>query len=62
MTLHIGVQCKTASCPNAITFQEMSEPPNAINNPNVEVPFIAKCETCGESHSYGKDDLTVFEG
>jgi hypothetical protein len=62
MTLYIGVQCKTDSCPNAITFQEVLEQPTASDNPDTELPFIVKCDTCGESHSYAKDDLSILEG
>jgi hypothetical protein len=58
----IGVNCKTSKCENIVAFQELNEAPKeATINPTIEYPFIVKCDVCGESHSYEKDDLGVFE-
>ena len=58
----IGIKCKTETCPNVIALQEVKEvPTQAAHNPDIEHPFIAKCEICGEAHSYTNDDLGSFE-
>ncbi len=59
----IGVHCKgqTQSCKAAIAFQQVQEAPTATGNSDVELPFLVRCETCGETHSYGREDLVIFE-
>jgi hypothetical protein len=60
---YIGVQCKTPTCQNVIVLQEISEPPEeADDNPDVEHPFVVKCDACTLSHSYSNHDLSLFEG
>jgi hypothetical protein len=59
----IGVHCKTEKCENIIALQEVKEQPTeASKNPDIEHPFIVKCDVCGQSHSYTNDDLSTFEG
>jgi hypothetical protein len=60
---YIGVCCKTTNCPTVIGLQEYSDAiGDATDNPSTEHPFIVKCDTCGVSHSYDNDDLSLFEG
>jgi hypothetical protein len=60
---YIGVHCKTPDCDSVVALQESPENlGDASDNPSVEHPFLIKCDTCGASHAYSNDDLSLFEG